>query len=151
MSARLRRRSESTTRRLRREPMETPPNSLSLRGLATIVGVSAVFVACGTWLLAVQFEARDYEMATRKKQEELFAARDALKDLEAEAGRLHRDEFLREAAMGPLGMVDPLPVSLSEMRVDAGRQRERAAAAVKARAAMARERIELETFPKEAR
>lgn len=151
MSARLRRRSDSTSKRVRREPTESVPHSLSLRGLAAIVGVSAVFVACGTWLLAVQFETRDYEMATRKKQEQLFAARDALKDLEAEAGRLHRDEFLREAALGPLGMVDPLPVSVSEMRVDAGRQRELAAAAVQARASLARERIELETFPKEAR
>jgi len=151
MSGKLRRRSGSGLKQVRRDAGEGAPRSLSMMTLGAIICVSSVFVFCGTWLLAVQFEARDYEMETRKRQEELLAVRDALKDMEAEAGRLHRDEFLREAAMGPLGMINPPSVSVSEMRVDGIRRRELAAAAVRARAGLAAERLEIETFAKEAR
>jgi hypothetical protein len=80
MGLRKKQRVESGSKRVRREPSDHAPHSLTLGVLGMIVAVSAVFVICGTWLLSMQFEARDYEMEARRRQQDLFAARDGLKD-----------------------------------------------------------------------
>jgi hypothetical protein len=151
MGLRKKQRVESGSKRVRREPSDHAPHSLTLGVLGMIVAVSAVFVICGTWLLSMQFEARDYEMEARRRQQDLFAARDGLKDKEAQVGSMHRDEFLREAALGPLGMIDPLPVSFSEMRLDAERKLELEKAAREAREALRGERVAVSNLLKEMR
>lgn len=91
---------------------------LGTRGLFSIFAIAAVGAVLGAAQVKVQFDARDYAIEARRVQELTQIRRDEVRKLEARIGGLKAGQNLREVAMGPFGMVEPAPESVSAIEVD---------------------------------
>ncbi len=100
------------------EKREEPVAQLKPYGLLVILAVAAIATALGCLQVKIQFDARDYQIETRRLQELASVHRDEIRKLETRLGDLKRDENLREAALGPLGMVEPSPSDIRSLTID---------------------------------
>ena len=125
------------------------PSQLRLPTLLVILATGAVATTMGVMLVGAQFQARDYEMEARRLQELSRERRDEVKKLQTRLGGMKRSETLREAAMGPLGMIEPHPADISQLDVDPALITEFERAEEFARQNIAAERERLEMFRKD--
>lgn len=144
-------RSPHRPRHAARRTAPTSPATLGAAGVLTIFGIAGVATALGLSAVHQQFSVRDHQIEARRLQELAGTRRDDVRKLETQIGFLTRDESLREAALGPLGMVEPAADSVQDLEVDAQRAAEIAAAHDRARARLAAMREEYDAFGKEVR
>ncbi|MDK2970790.1 MAG: hypothetical protein PWP23_545 [Candidatus Sumerlaeota bacterium] len=134
----------------RRTPRETaPPAPLHIGALALILAAGAVAAALGVVIVDARFEARDLEIETRRIQELSSERRGDIRALEAQIGQLKRGESLRQAALGPLGMIEPAPAVVDRMDVSEERAESIRRASQKARQLLVEKRAERESWKKE--
>lgn len=129
-------------------PRESPP-TLSVGAVTVIFGAAGIAAALGLSVVHLQFNARDHQIEARRLQELAGQRRDDVRKLETHIGFLTRDESLREAALGPLGMVEPSLESVQDLEVDAFRARRLVRAERAARARMEELREEYESLGRE--
>lgn len=125
------------------------PSTLGLAGVAVIFGTAAAATVLGALQVQARFAERDYEMEARRLQELARERRDDTKELQSRLGGLKRGEMLREAALGPLGMIEPPAESIGDLRVDPALITAFEDAQFKAQKEIAAERARLEAFRKE--
>lgn len=136
-------------RQSRRAVAREASTPLKVGGLLLILGAGAVAALLGVVIVDVRFEARDMEIETRRLQELAGERRGEIRALEAEIGQLKRGESLREAALGPLGMVEPAPAVVDRMEVSEARAEDYRRAAQKARQRLIDKRAERESWKEE--
>lgn len=127
------------------------PKRLRLSSLFVILALGAMGTVLGVTVVDARFTAQDHEFETRRLQESAKLRRDEIRDLNSRIGDFKRGESLREAAMGPLGMIEPSAESVGRLEVDESRVDEVRRAAREARQALIekkqqRDRIKKEVF-----
>lgn len=143
-----RERTQRETRR--RAPRETAaPAPLHIGALALILAAGAVAATLGVIVVDARFEARDLEIETRRLQELSGERRGDMRALEAQIGQLKRGESLRQAALGPLGMIEAAPAVVDRMDVSGERAQSVRRASQKARQLLVEKRAERESWKKE--
>lgn len=125
------------------------PAQLRLGGLMMILLTGGAAAVLGVLQVHAQFAARDYEMEARRVQELARERRDDTKKLQTRLGGLKRDETLREAALGPLGMIEPSPDVIGELVLSPSLISEFERAERQARRKLAAERERLDIFREE--
>ncbi len=117
MSRRTTRSKTRNPRRATRRAEPQPAVALDLRTLAVVLAIGAVATGLGIAQVRARFDARDYSIEARRIQDLATVRRDEVRKLEAKIGGLKAGQNLREAATGPLGMIEPAPEFVSVLEV----------------------------------
>lgn len=105
--------------RLRPQPVKNAPPLVGPRFVA-IVGICALcLLGLGIYKVDAVFDARDYEMETRRLQELVQKRQDRTKVLESRLSELQRGEVLKVVATESLGMADPSPGEIETLAIPA--------------------------------
>lgn len=144
-----RRDSRGSSVRVRPRRTTEPSAPLRVGGLLAILGAGAVCTALGVLVVGTRFEARDLEIEARRMQEMTRERRDGIRQLETTISQMKRGEALREAALGPLGMVEPAASMMEVLEVNPERVEAFGMAARRARQRLVIERVDRETWKEE--
>ena len=134
--------------RVRARRQEAPVR-LRMSLLLAIWACGAAATAMGVMIVEKRFEAQDLRMETSRLQDVTRVRRDEIRELEVRIADLTRGESLRQAALGPLRMIEPPAnmvgdLKISETQIDAFRE-----ATDEASRDIAAERARLDHFSKE--